>query len=498
MKNILASFTQKTLPSTAVDAVIPPAVRRTHHPPAEYLYHRTSKLQYPPPPSFSNLRLNDLTPLPRTATRILNKYLFSSPYNPVNCRRRAFQSSPVRKDIFGFGVFSCSIPVFKSFLLSLTRGTLVILPFWYRWKLASYFPRASRTLLMIPMFAMCLVIAIGIDQSPRTHRWRLLLMSEAEEMEWSDRRFEDLIASDGHLIVGTQDPRTQMVKEICDRLMTALDLDSPVSAATWPRSPELVDQTRFGRRVEGSIKRIQSSAIAGSDLLPWKPESNNPEKKLEPNDWELFIIDSPRINAFVLPTKKIFVYTGLLELIENSEELAAAVIAHEVSHVIERHSVENLGFSALSAVIFDAMRGISYALTISFPVVSDSLAFCINYLNDVVVEKAYSRKLETEADELGLMIMARAGYNPSAALKLWNLLNRLEEDPQTCSRNTSIGLAERTPWTRTHPTCKDRELAIQKALPKALKFFHEPQPLSCAPASASVAPVTAPSSSALP
>jgi hypothetical protein len=54
--------------------------------------------------------------------------------------------------------------------------------------------------------------------------------------------------------------------------------------------------------------------------------------------------------------------------------------------------------------------------------------------------------------------MARAGYNPSAALKLWNLLNRLEEDPQTCSRNTSIGLAERTPWTRTHPTCKDREL----------------------------------------
>ncbi|WAR61727.1 hypothetical protein PtB15_12B417 [Puccinia triticina] len=488
MKNILISTQRRLIPSATAKVTHShsPSLRRTHED-----LHRPKTAQYP------NLQPNDVTQLlKRPSTNII------PPPHFVDSRRRSFHSSSPRTDLLGFGVFSCSIPIFKSFLLSLTRGTLVILPFWYRWKLARYFPRASRTLLTIPLFAMCLVIAIGIDQSPRTHRWRLLLMSEGEEMEWSRRRFEDLVASDGHMIVGPHDPRTQMVKEICDRLMTALDLDSPVSAAAWPRSPEADDPPRFGRRLEPSRKQIKSSAIAGSDLLPWKPESSNPEKKLESHDWELFIIDSPQINAFVLPTKQIFVYTGLLELIKHSEELAAAVIAHEVSHVVERHAVENLGFSALSAVVFDAMRGVSYALTISFPLLSDGLAFCINYLNDVVVQKAYSRKLETEADELGLMIMARAGYDPSAALKLWNLLHRLEEDQETSNSNSSVGWAEKIPWTRTHPTCKDREQTIQKALPKALKFFHQPgaQSLSFSSTSASSTSATGtdPSSSSLP
>ncbi|KAH9455264.1 hypothetical protein Pst134EA_022738 [Puccinia striiformis f. sp. tritici] len=482
MKNIhILSSAQRQSPSSTTLKL---THYRTHH-----TAHRTDKLQYPIPSfNYTDLRLNhDLIHPLRTTRTAFHRSVSPSSHHSIHPRRRLFQSSPPRKDLFGFGVFSCSIPIFKTFLLSLTRGTLVVLPFWYRWKLARYFPRASRTLLTIPLFAMCLVIAIGIDQSPRTHRWRLLLMSEAEEMEWSHRRFEEIVASDGHLIVGPQDPRTQMVKEICDRLMTALDLDSTVSAAAWPRSTDLGEERRTGRRVEPSRKDIKSSAITGSDLLPWKPESSNPEKKLESDDWELFIIDLPRINAFVLPTKKIFVYTGLLELIKNSEELAAAVIAHEVSHVVERHSVENLGFSALSAVVFDAMRGISYALTISFPVVSDGLAFCINYLNDVVVQKAYSRKLETEADELGLMIMARAGYDPGAALKLWNLLNQLEEDQRTSNNNSSIGWAERIPWTRTHPTCKDRELTIQKALPKAMKFFQQPLSFQSTPAAISLA-----------
>lgn len=213
--------------------------------------------------------------------------------------------------------------------------------------------------------------------------------------------------------------------------------------------------------------------------MPWKPESNNPEKVLDRHDWHLFIVDLPRVNAFVLPTKEIFVYTGLLEVIKNDEELTAAIIAHEVSHVVERHTVENMGFSALSTVVFDAMRGISFALTMSFPMISDGFASVINYLNDVVVEKAYNRKLETEADELGLMIMARAGYNPQAALALWKFFNLMEEEQKEHNHSGSIlagnlGCSDRMLWTRTHPTSKDRELAIQKALPKALEIFQKP------------------------
>lgn len=318
-------------------------------------------------------------------------------------------------------------------------------------------------------------------------------MSESEEIEWSHRRCEDLLASEGHLILGPQDPRTILLKKICDRLMAAVDLDSPVSA-----NKNLKSQSDLKDRIQVIKARngIQPSAVAGSDYMPWKPESSNPEKILHGPDWELFVIDLPRINAFVLPTKEIFVYTGLLELIKNSEELTAAIIAHEVSHVIERHAVENMGFSALSTVIFDAMRGICYALTISFPLISDGFGFVINYLNDVVAERAYSRKLELEADELGLMIMARAGYNPQAALALWKILNQLE-----CNEDKARKWSEKIPWTRTHPTGKDRELMIQKALLKPMKFFQKPnhslRPNSDSPSPSSLSHSSSTSSSGL-
>lgn len=105
-------------------------------------------------------------------------------------------------------------------------------------------------------------------------------------------------------------------------------------------------------------------------------------------------------------------YTGLLDLLGEDEDLVSAILAHEVSHVVERHAVENLGFSALSAVAFDVIRGVSFAFTMSFPVVSDALASVINYLDGVVASRAYSRKLEGEADELGLQVRRASSRDP--------------------------------------------------------------------------------------
>ena len=79
--------------------------------------------------------------------------------------------------------------------------------------------------------------------------------------------------------------------------------------------------------------------------------------------WDIFVIDAPKINAFVLPSTDVFVYTGLLSLVEDDENLLASVLAHELSHVTERHSVESLGALALSGVVFDVLRGASWALT---------------------------------------------------------------------------------------------------------------------------------------
>ena len=76
---------------------------------------------------------------------------------------------------------------------------------------------------------------------------------------------------------------------------------------------------------------ITPSARTSSAFLPYRPESSNPEKILDSRDWDLFVIDLPKINAFVLPTKEIFVYSGLIDLLEKEEPLIAAVMAHEIS-----------------------------------------------------------------------------------------------------------------------------------------------------------------------
>lgn len=116
-----------------------------------------------------------------------------------------------------------------------------------------------------------------------------------------------------------------------------------------------------------------------------------------------------------------FVYTGLLDLLPDDDAMLAAVLAHEVAHVVERHSVENLGVSRaglsleikckltlqflnVATVAFDVLRGISFALTISFPLVTDSAGVFINWINDIVATRGYSRKLEEEADAVGLNV----------------------------------------------------------------------------------------------
>jgi predicted Zn-dependent protease len=122
-------------------------------------------------------------------------------------------------------------------------------------------------------------------------------------------------------------------------------------------------------------------------------------------------------------------------------------------------------------VVFDVLRGISFAFTISFPVVTDSAGMFLNWLNDVVAERAYSRKIEEEADSVGLEIMARAGYDPRAMLDLWELMAAVEADAEAMGYGGS--LESRFQLLRTHPTSEARQEAIASQLPKAMRLWQE-------------------------
>ncbi|KAF8319585.1 uncharacterized protein EI90DRAFT_2940358 [Cantharellus anzutake] len=360
--------------------------------------------------------------------------------------RRPFFSSPSQRD-----VFFVAFPALKAQLLNLTRICLIVLPFVYRYRLHKKYPRTSLTLLQIPIFAICIVVALALDQSPHTQRWRLLLMTHREEIEWARHRFEEFLRADGPLLLGEDDPRVQQIKRITERIVTALEEPDPASRIVTA-ADRYTNESSIAYRVSPSAKAVCSAS------LPFLPESSNPAKVFDSSEWKIYVVDLPRINAFALPTRELVVYTGLIDLLED-DTLISAVLAHEVSHVVQRHAVENVrplrSFINVATIVFDILRGISYVFTMSFPMINDAAASIFNIMNDYLAERAYSRKLEEEADSLGLEFMANAGYDPRGALDLWEVMAAVEED--AAAAGESISIQDRMTLLRTHPTSLQRQ-----------------------------------------
>ena len=165
--------------------------------------------------------------------------------------------------------------------------------------------------------------------------------------------------------------------------------------------------------------------------------------------WEFVVLDSPEANAFCLPGGKVAVYSGLFDYAANDAELAC-VVAHEVAHAIARHGGERMSWAQLQTL---GMYGILYGTK------SEDVATLFGLTTDVGVMLPFSRSNETEADYIGLMLMARAGYNPQAALTFWNKFGAGKSQSALDS------------WLSTHPAGEVRMKDLQAAMPDALKEY---------------------------
>jgi len=172
------------------------------------------------------------------------------------------------------------------------------------------------------------------------------------------------------------------------------------------------------------------------------------KSKLPDAKWEFVVFDSPEANAFCLPGGKIGVYTGILPFTKTEAGLAA-VIGHEVAHASNRHGAERMGEAAAINKVTSAAGGY---VSDNYKIVADT-AFGIAGKGAVL---AFSRTHESEADHIGLLYMARAGYNPEEAVKFWERFAA-----------ASGGKSEGIKWTRTHPLTADRIADIKKWLPEA-------------------------------
>jgi len=171
--------------------------------------------------------------------------------------------------------------------------------------------------------------------------------------------------------------------------------------------------------------------------------------------WEVLVFDDETPNAFALPGGKIGVHTGMLTVATTAGQLAA-VLGHEVGHVLLRHGNERL---SQSAVAQSAMEAGSVAVNQMQPeyrnVVVGSLGVGVQY----GVLLPFSRKHENEADVVGQRFMAEAGFNPAEAVSLWQKMAELskgQEPPQ---------------WMSTHPNNSTRIDNLKSNLPKARDLY---------------------------
>lgn len=185
------------------------------------------------------------------------------------------------------------------------------------------------------------------------------------------------------------------------------------------------------------------------------------EEDLPGLDWEFVLFENDAINAFALPGGKVGVYTGLLDLAENDDQLAA-VIGHEIAHVTARHGAERMSRSIALAV-----GGVGVGLATRDSEYQEAFMIAYGLGSTVGIELPYSRKAETEADHVGLLYAARAGYDPRESVTFW-------QNMQKASENRSQPLA----LLSTHPTDDRRIQDLQKMMPVALKEYEQTQRIS--------------------
>jgi len=171
-------------------------------------------------------------------------------------------------------------------------------------------------------------------------------------------------------------------------------------------------------------------------------------------EWEVRVIDNPDVvNAFALPGGKMAVYTGILPVAETETGLAV-VMGHEIAHATERHGTERMSRAQLEQLVVDAGVNAAGGNEIHAEAARGALQLAVNL--------PFSRGDELEADQVGLMYMAAAGYDPREAERFWGRMSGL---------SGGGGGSALEGFLSTHPTDQARIAQIRELLPEAMKLY---------------------------
>jgi metalloendopeptidase OMA1, mitochondrial len=264
--------------------------------------------------------------------------------------------------------------------------------------------------LRSPFFALCVALLVAAcEAAPVTGRSQMMLVSESEERQMGLQAYRQVLATE------------------------------PVSHNVQVNA--LVE--KIGKRIAAAAERPPSEL--------WRAPNYR---------WEFKVIDKGEPNAFCLPGGKVAVYTGLLPITRNEAGLAV-VISHEVAHALARHGAERMsnqmaaavGLTAAGAVLASTSSGRSRT---HLPLMMAALGAgaTVGYLLPM------SRSQESEADHIGLVLMAMAGYDPREAVGVWERM-----------RAANSGRGRQAEWLSTHPADETRINDIRRWIPEAMKYY---------------------------
>jgi predicted Zn-dependent protease len=200
-------------------------------------------------------------------------------------------------------------------------------------------------------------------------------------------------------------------------------------------------------KVSGNVVQSEMIKRVGARIAA---VANRPDFK-----WEFVLIDNPKtVNAFCLPGGKVVFYTGILPLCKDENGIAT-VMSHEVAHAIARHGAERVSQQIAAGAVQDVL---SEVVTNQSPAKKQAILLGYGLATNVGVILPFSREHEYEADRIGLILMAKAGYDPRTAVDFWQRM---------AAQANNKYMPE---FISTHPADAKRIEAIRKELPEALTY----------------------------
>lgn len=268
--------------------------------------------------------------------------------------------------------------------------------------------------------------------------------------------------------------KKNIIKTICLVLVASFAISCATVPLTGRRQLSLVDETEIQQQAslayreflgDSKTKVLTNTAQAKQVQQVGSKIASAVTRFLNENgfgdqydfNWEFSLIDESTINAWCMPGGKVAIYTGILPVTQNEAGLAT-VMGHEIAHAIAKHSGERMS-QQIAAQLGEAAVGVATAER------SNTTRAVINTAYGLGGQLAllnYSRNQELEADRLGLVFMAMAGYDPKEAIGFWERMAQAKQGGQAPPEFLS-----------THPSDARRINSIGKLIPEAMQYYNK-------------------------